>query len=204
MYCLILFYLTARTELAPIRPVPKFLCIKVRAPPQTLSGALCTRCNSLSAVLCRFFVGAGVLHVLAKVGCALFFCIICEHSCGFGLLCSALISILVKMGVILDNGTYTAENVGEGLQVGRAPTIASSTPPHYYIYQPSPALCCVRCAQDFLICIEMFVASVAHVFAFSVDGTAQDGAVCGLRANMGWVCDVVVWCGVVGTHCRFQ
>ncbi|KAF8072632.1 hypothetical protein HT031_000292 [Scenedesmus sp. PABB004] len=88
LYCLIMFYHAFKDELAPIRPLAKFLCIK-------------------AVVFLTFWQGLAL-------------------------------NILVAVGAIKVNEqftTYTATDVAEGL-------------------------------QDFLICIEMFLAALAHAYAF--------------------------------------
>lgn len=90
MYSLVLFYKAMKTELAPINPVPKFLCVK--------------------------FV--------------VFFCF--WQSLG--------IAILVKLDVIPSGGTWDFyHSIGE---------IATGL-------------------QDFMICVEMFIAAIAHYYSFS-------------------------------------
>ncbi|XP_063413394.1 transmembrane protein 184C-like isoform X1 [Mytilus trossulus] len=90
MYSLVLFYKAMKTELAPINPVPKFLCVK--------------------------FV--------------VFFCF----------WQSLAIAILVKLDVIPSGGTWdfyhSITDVATGL-------------------------------QDFIICVEMFIAAIAHYYSFS-------------------------------------
>ncbi|XP_050039008.1 transmembrane protein 184C [Dermacentor andersoni] len=89
MYSLVLFYKAYRTELTPMSPIPKFLCIK-------------------AVVFFSFFQ-------------------------------SVIISLLIYTGIVSPSffsEKGTAGDVNRGL-------------------------------QDFLICIEMFVAAVAHYFAFS-------------------------------------
>lgn len=89
MYSLVLFYKAYRNELAPMSPIPKFLCIK-------------------AVVFFSFFQ-------------------------------SVIISLLIYTGIVQPSfftEKGTAGDVNRGL-------------------------------QDFLICIEMFVAAVAHYFAFS-------------------------------------
>ncbi|CAG2257994.1 Transmembrane protein 184C [Mytilus edulis] len=90
MYSLVLFYKAMKTELAPINPVPKFLCVK--------------------------FV--------------VFFCF----------WQSLAIAILVKLNVIPSGGTWdfyhSITDVATGL-------------------------------QDFIICVEMFIAAIAHYYSFS-------------------------------------
>jgi len=95
MYCLVMFYRACKEELQPIRPLPKFLCIK-------------------AVVFFSFWQSVGIS--------ALAF---------FGYLNQ---SIAAWVG-------YSRDDVGvEELGVG---------------------------LQDFLICIEMFIAAIAHVYAFS-------------------------------------
>ncbi|KAH8024768.1 hypothetical protein HPB51_001182 [Rhipicephalus microplus] len=89
MYSLVLFYKAYRTELTPMSPIPKFLCIK--------------------AVVFFSFFQSVIISLLIYTG-------------------------LVSPSFFSEKGT--AGDVNRGL-------------------------------QDFLICIEMFVAAVAHYFAFS-------------------------------------
>lgn len=90
MYCLVLFYKAMKEELAPIKPIPKFLCVKF-------------------VVFFSFWQ-------------------------------SVLIAILVKLNWIPQGGKWdfydSIQEVATGL-------------------------------QDFLICIEMFLAAIAHYFSFS-------------------------------------
>ncbi|KAK7476950.1 hypothetical protein BaRGS_00031809 [Batillaria attramentaria] len=90
MYCLVLFYKGTKEELAPLKPVPKFLCVK-------------------AVVFVSFWQ-------------------------------STLIAALAKLDVIPKNGTWVfyhdVNEVATGL-------------------------------QDFLICIEMFLAAIAHYYSFS-------------------------------------
>lgn len=90
MYCLVLFYKAFREELQPLRPVPKFICVK-------------------AVVFLSFWQ-------------------------------ALLIAVLAKTGVLPANGTWVfykdIKEVATGL-------------------------------QDFLICVEMLLASLGHYFAFS-------------------------------------
>ncbi|PNH11593.1 Transmembrane protein 184C [Tetrabaena socialis] len=101
LYCLVMLYTAMRTELAPIRPLSKFLCIK--------------------AVVFVTFWQAG--RWAAGPG----------PNAGEGI----GIAILVYAGVIRHESwtTYDRINVASGI-------------------------------QDFLICIEMFLAALAHAYAF--------------------------------------
>jgi Ca2+/Na+ antiporter len=85
MYCLVMFYHEFKQELAQVRPLAKFICIK-------------------SVVFLTFWQGV-------------------------------LIAILVKIHIITETETYTTEQSSEGL-------------------------------QDFIICLEMFIAAFAHKYAF--------------------------------------
>ncbi|GFH23709.1 uncharacterized protein HaLaN_21364, partial [Haematococcus lacustris] len=87
LYCLAQLYWVCHKELAPIRPLSKFLCIK-------------------AVVFLTFWQGV-------------------------------LLAILVSGGVITDESWSTYDQLG----------VASGI-------------------QDFLICIEMFVAALAHAYAF--------------------------------------
>ncbi|KAM4710114.1 transmembrane protein 184C [Discoglossus pictus] len=96
MYCLILFYKVLREELRPIKPVGKFLCVK--------------------------------LVVFVSFWQAVF------------------IALLVKVGVISEEKTWdwkSVKDVATGL-------------------------------QDFVICIEMFLAAVAHHYSFSYKPYVQE------------------------------
>ena len=89
MYCLVLFYQATKEELAPLRPISKFLCVK-------------------AVVFLSFWQ-------------------------------SVLIAGLVELNVIKSNPNwddFTTQDVGKGL-------------------------------QDFCICVEMFIAAIAHYFSFS-------------------------------------
>ncbi|XP_056011831.1 transmembrane protein 184C-like isoform X2 [Ostrea edulis] len=90
MYCLVLFYKAMKQELAPIRPVPKFLCVKF-------------------VVFFSFWQ-------------------------------SVAIAILVKLDWIPQGGTWVF---------------------YHNIHDVATGL------QDFLICIEMFLAAIAHYYSFS-------------------------------------
>jgi hypothetical protein len=109
LYCLVLFYKAFAPELAPIRPLAKFVCIK-------------------AVVFLTFWQGLG-LHVLGALG------------------------LLPRDEQVT---TYGAADVAEGY-------------------------------QDFLICAEMFAASVAHAWAFSYrdyrDGGGGGGAAARLPAS---------------------
>ncbi|KAM9426766.1 transmembrane protein 184C-like isoform 1-T1 [Pholidichthys leucotaenia] len=89
MYCLVLLYRALREELTPIRPVGKFLCVKL-------------------VVFVSFWQ-------------------------------AVLIAILVKVGVISDKHTWDWDSV-EAVATG---------------------------LQDFIICIEMFLAAIAHHYTFT-------------------------------------
>ncbi|GLC61465.1 hypothetical protein PLESTB_001759200 [Pleodorina starrii] len=85
LYCLVMLYTAMHDELAPIRPLSKFICIK-------------------AVVFVTFWQGIGI-------------------------------AILVYMGVIQAESWYARQDVASGI-------------------------------QDFLICIEMFLAALAHAYAF--------------------------------------
>ncbi|XP_029615537.1 transmembrane protein 184C isoform X1 [Salmo trutta] len=89
MYCLVLLYKALKDELSQIRPVGKFLCVKM-------------------VVFVSFWQ-------------------------------AVLIAILVKVGVISDKHTWDWDNV-EAVATG---------------------------LQDFIICVEMFVAAIAHHYSFT-------------------------------------
>lgn len=96
MYCLLLFYKVLKEELSPIKPVGKFLCVKL-------------------VVFVSFWQ-------------------------------AVLIALLVKVGVISEKRTWewqSAEAVATGL-------------------------------QDFIICIEMFLAAIAHHYSFSYKPYVQE------------------------------
>ncbi|KAL8576338.1 hypothetical protein ACOMHN_048905 [Nucella lapillus] len=111
MYCLVLFYKGTKEELAPIRPLPKFLCVK-------------------AVVFLSFWQ-------------------------------STVIAALAKLNVIPANGTWvfyhSVEEVATGL-------------------------------QDFLICLEMFLAAIAHYYSFPhtpyVDHAAERGDCCSTFFSM--------------------
>ncbi|KAL1914928.1 uncharacterized protein VTP21DRAFT_7844 [Calcarisporiella thermophila] len=86
LYCLMVFFLATKEDLAPFRPLSKFLCVK-------------------SVVFFSFWQGV-------------------------------LISLLVAIGLIRSTGKYTADNMAVAV-------------------------------QDFLICLEMVAAAIAHSYAFS-------------------------------------
>jgi hypothetical protein len=92
IYCLALLYLAASDLLKPIKPLPKFLCIK-------------------AVVFFTFWQ-------------------------------SVLISLLEGMGIVHDTVSYSSENIAAGL-------------------------------QDFIICIEMFIAAIAFRMAFPVSDFPQ-------------------------------
>lgn len=96
MYCLVLFYRTLREELGPIKPVGKFLCVKM-------------------VVFVSFWQ-------------------------------AVVIALLVKVGVISESRTWewaSVEAVATGL-------------------------------QDFIICVEMFLAAIAHHFSFTYKPYIQE------------------------------
>uniref|UniRef100_A0A667XN94 Transmembrane protein 184C n=1 Tax=Myripristis murdjan TaxID=586833 RepID=A0A667XN94_9TELE len=96
MYCLVLFYRALREELAPIKPVGKFLCVK--------------------------------LVVFVSFWQAVF------------------IALLVKVGVISEKRTWDWQSV-EAVATG---------------------------LQDFIICVEMFLAAIAHHFSFTYKPYIQE------------------------------
>lgn len=88
LYCLVMFYTAWHSELAPIRPLSKFVCIK-------------------AVVFLTFWQGTAI-------------------------------ALAVQLGIIRSSSefsTFTAEDIAQGL-------------------------------QNFLICIEMFLAALAHAYAF--------------------------------------
>uniref|UniRef100_A0A669CHL5 Transmembrane protein 184C n=1 Tax=Oreochromis niloticus TaxID=8128 RepID=A0A669CHL5_ORENI len=97
MYCLVLLYRALREELMPIRPVGKFLCVKL-------------------VVFVSFWQ-------------------------------AVLIALLVKVGVISDKHTWDWDSV-EAVATG---------------------------LQDFIICIEMFLAAIAHHYTFTYKPYVQAG-----------------------------
>lgn len=117
MYSLILFYKATKEELQPVKPVPKFLCVKF-------------------VVFFSFWQ-------------------------------SVVIAALVKLNAIPIDGTWEFYNNIEEVATG---------------------------LQDFCICIEMFIAAVAHFFAFShkpfIDRTAADPNCCSSFLSMWDVSDV--------------
>nr|XP_060634852.1 transmembrane protein 184C [Anolis sagrei ordinatus] len=96
MYCLVLFYKVLRDELNPIRPVGKFLCVKM-------------------VVFVSFWQ-------------------------------AVLIALLVKVGVISEKRTWEWQSV-EAVATG---------------------------LQDFIICVEMFFAAIAHHYSFSYKPYVQE------------------------------
>uniref|UniRef100_A0A3B3ZLP9 Transmembrane protein 184C n=1 Tax=Periophthalmus magnuspinnatus TaxID=409849 RepID=A0A3B3ZLP9_9GOBI len=96
MYCLVLLYRSLKEELTPIKPVGKFLCVKL-------------------VVFVSFWQ-------------------------------AVLIAILVKVGVISDKHTWDWESV-EAVATG---------------------------LQDFIICIEMFLAAIAHHYTFTYKPYVQE------------------------------
>ncbi|GIL83404.1 hypothetical protein Vretimale_11220 [Volvox reticuliferus] len=103
LYCLVMLYTAMHTELAPIRPLSKFLCIK-------------------AVIFVTFWQ-------------------------------SIAIAILVYAGVIRQDSWYDTRNVASGL-------------------------------QDFLICIEMFLAALAHAYAFPPRDYMGAGYSAGFFANV--------------------
>ncbi|XP_076468461.1 transmembrane protein 184C-like isoform X2 [Babylonia areolata] len=99
MYCLVLFYKATKEELAPIKPLPKFLCVK-------------------AVVFLSFWQ-------------------------------STVIAALTTMDVIPSNGTWVFYNSVEEVATG---------------------------LQDFIICLEMFLAAIAHVYSFSHVPYADEAA----------------------------
>ncbi|XP_042326075.1 transmembrane protein 184C [Sceloporus undulatus] len=96
MYCLVLFYKVLRDELNPIRPVGKFLCVKM-------------------VVFVSFWQ-------------------------------AVLIALLVKIGIISEKRTWEWQSV-EAVATG---------------------------LQDFIICVEMFFAAIAHHYSFSYKPYVQE------------------------------
>jgi hypothetical protein len=86
MYCLVLFYMTVREELAPLRPIPKFLCVK-------------------AVVFFTFWQ-------------------------------SVLIALLAELNILHKTTNYTQDQI-------------------------------VAALQDFIVCLEMLFAALAHHYAFS-------------------------------------
>ncbi|XP_059153004.1 transmembrane protein 184C-like [Physella acuta] len=127
MYCLVLFYKAFRHELKPLKPVPKFLCVK-------------------AVVFLSFWQGL-------------------------------FIAVLTKTNVIPSNGAWV-----------------------FYkdIKQVSTGI------QDFLICIEMFLAAIAHYFSFShkpfVNMAADQQDCCSSFMSMWDVRDVT---GDVVEHAKY-
>uniref|UniRef100_A0A8C7ZFF5 Transmembrane protein 184C n=2 Tax=Oryzias sinensis TaxID=183150 RepID=A0A8C7ZFF5_9TELE len=96
MYCLVLFYRALKDELRPIKPVGKFLCVKM-------------------VVFVSFWQ-------------------------------AAFIALLVKVGIISEKRTWDWQSV-EAVATG---------------------------LQDFIICVEMFLAAIAHHFSFTYKPYIQD------------------------------
>uniref|UniRef100_A0A3Q1GXK1 Transmembrane protein 184C n=1 Tax=Acanthochromis polyacanthus TaxID=80966 RepID=A0A3Q1GXK1_9TELE len=96
MYCLVLFYRALREELSPIKPVGKFLCVKM-------------------VVFVSFWQ-------------------------------AVLIALLVKVGIISEKHTWDWQSV-EAVATG---------------------------LQDFVICVEMFLAAIAHHFSFTYKPYIQE------------------------------
>ncbi|KAM8843093.1 transmembrane protein 184C isoform 2-T2 [Synchiropus picturatus] len=96
MYCLVLFYRALREELSPIKPVGKFLCVKM-------------------VVFVSFWQ-------------------------------AVFIALLVKVGVISEERTWDWQSV-EAVATG---------------------------LQDFVICVEMFLAAIAHHFSFTYKPYIQE------------------------------
>src|SRR5690554_2356 len=88
MYSLVLFYLAAKDDLAPIKPMPKFLCIK-------------------AVIFFSFWQGVAI-------------------------------AIIKYFGGFEENGLWTVDDITNGL-------------------------------QNFLICIEMFLISIVHIFVFGYE-----------------------------------
>lgn len=96
MYCLVLFYRALREELSPIKPVGKFLCVKM-------------------VVFVSFWQ-------------------------------AVFIALLVKVGIISEKRTWDWQSV-EAVATG---------------------------LQDFIICVEMFLAAIAHHFSFTYKPYIQE------------------------------
>uniref|UniRef100_A0A668VUY0 Transmembrane protein 184C n=1 Tax=Oreochromis aureus TaxID=47969 RepID=A0A668VUY0_OREAU len=96
MYCLVLFYKALREELNPIKPVGKFLCVKM-------------------VVFVSFWQ-------------------------------AVVIALLVKVGIISEKRTWDWQSV-EAVATG---------------------------LQDFIICVEMFLAAIAHHFSFTYKPYVQE------------------------------
>lgn len=85
-----------------------------------------------------------------------------------------LIALLVKVGVISDSHTWdwdSVEAVATGLQVrDEFPSTYVSV---YYIYLNKTDRA-VIVLQDFIICVEMFLAAIAHHFSFTYKPYIQE------------------------------
>ncbi|XP_042154448.1 transmembrane protein 184C isoform X1 [Oncorhynchus tshawytscha] len=120
MYCLVLLYKALKDELSQIRPVGKFLCVKM-------------------VVFVSFWQ-------------------------------AVLIAILVKVGVISDKHTWdwdSVEAVATGLQdfiICVEMFLAAIA--HHYSYKPTSPSPSPSLLKDFIICVEMFLAAIAHHYSY--------------------------------------
>jgi len=82
---------------------------------------------------------------------------------------SVALSIMVNIGVLRQTEEYTAEDVATSLQVCQCACMRVHVTTHHHCEGAHR----VMASQDFLVCVEMFIASIAHHYAFSYKGMSR-------------------------------
>ena len=129
MYCLVLFYHATYKDLEPLRPFPKFVCIK-------------------AVVFFSFWQAVAI-------------------------------AMMVKLGWIHATLTYTIDEVADGLQVRACACVPFLCGSRGALVSTDCGHVTLRVAcdtQDFIICIEMFFAAIAHHYYYSYHDVVADDA----------------------------